>query len=142
MIVYLIFYKYQKFDMFMHVYIILREKELVFSWIAAHLPSLAPVKEITPIYYKYIFGEKAKKQNKIVFCLPFYHCELNPVELAWTVVKNHVKQNSTTIKLNDVRQLLIDGVQQVTPEILANFVRFIKRKRTKCGILITSPMKF
>ncbi|XP_050064912.1 uncharacterized protein LOC126553843 [Aphis gossypii] len=37
--------------------------------------------------------------------------------------KNHVKQNNITFKLNDKRQLLIDGVQRVTPEMWANFTK-------------------
>jgi len=38
-------------------------------------------------------------------------------------VKNHVKYNNTTFKLNDVQKLLVDGVNLVTPDMWANFVR-------------------
>ncbi|CAI6344585.1 unnamed protein product [Macrosiphum euphorbiae] len=89
-----------------------------------------------------VIDEKARETNKIVLRLPPYNCELNPIELAWSVVKNHVKQNNTTFKLNDVRQLLIDGVQRVTPEMLANFVKHtIKEEDKMWGIeTITDEM--
>ncbi|KAL4096463.1 hypothetical protein QTP88_021412 [Uroleucon formosanum] len=57
--------------------------------------------------------------------------ELNPIELAWSVVKNHVKQNNTTFKLNDVKILLNEGVQKVTSEIWANFVSHTIKEEDK-----------
>jgi len=79
------------------------------------------VRKIKHKYNLYVVDEEAKKQNKIVLRLPPYHCELNPIELAWSVVKGHVKANNTTFKINDVRQLLNDGIQKVTPEMWSNF---------------------
>lgn len=84
---------------------------------------LQKVREIKGNYNKYIVDEKAKKQNKIVLRLPPYNCELNPIELAWSVVKNHAKSNNTSFKLNEGRQLLNPGIQLVTPEIWSNFVK-------------------
>ncbi|XP_008181221.1 uncharacterized protein LOC103308857 [Acyrthosiphon pisum] len=90
------------------------------TWLKIEL--LDKVHQFRPVD-KYVIDEEAKKYNKIVLRLPPYHCELNPIELAWSVVKNYVRHNNTTYKLNDVRQLLIDGVKKVTPEMLANFVK-------------------
>lgn len=64
-----------------------------------------------------LLTKRPKKQNKIVLHLPLYHCELNPIELAWLVVKGHMKTNNTTFKINDDRRLLNDGIQRVTPEM-------------------------
>lgn len=76
---------------------------------------LRKVREIKHKYDLYVVDEEAKKkQNKIVLRLPLYHCELNPIELAWLVVKGHVKANNTTHKINDVRQLLNDGIESDT----------------------------
>ncbi|XP_026815523.1 uncharacterized protein LOC113555299 [Rhopalosiphum maidis] len=90
------------------------------TWLKIEL--LDKVQQFQPVN-KYVIDEEAKKYNKIVLRLPPYHCELNPIELAWSVVKNHVRQNNSTYKLSDVRQLLIDGVKKVSPEMWANFVK-------------------
>lgn len=89
------------------------------------------VREIKHKYNLYVVDEEAKKQNKIVLRLPPYHCELNPIELAWSVVKQHVKANNTTFKINDVRQLLNDGIQKVTPEMWSNFVSHTIKEEDK-----------
>jgi len=51
--------------------------------------------------------------------------------MAWSVVKGHVKTNNTTFKLNDVRQLLIDGTQRVTPEMWSNFISHTIKEEDK-----------
>ncbi|CAI6358893.1 unnamed protein product [Macrosiphum euphorbiae] len=56
---------------------------------------------------------------------PPYHCEVNPIELAWSSVKRYVKSNNTTFKLPDVRQLLTEGVNSCTPEMWKNFVQHV-----------------
>jgi hypothetical protein len=63
--------------------------------------------------------------------LPPYHCELNPIELAWSSIKNFVKMNNTTFKLTDVQQLFRDGVDRVTPEMWKNFVEHTKKEEDK-----------
>ncbi|XP_060867881.1 uncharacterized protein LOC132943093 [Metopolophium dirhodum] len=76
------------------------------------------VNKIGPLYDKYLIDEEALKTKKVVLRIPPYHSELNPFELAWSVVKNHVKKN----KLTDIQKLLNDGVQRVTPDMWADFV--------------------
>ncbi|KAE9522521.1 hypothetical protein AGLY_017086 [Aphis glycines] len=96
---------------------------------------LEKVREIRHHHDKYIIDEEALKSNKIVLRLPPYHCELNAIEMAWSVVKNHVKNNNTTFKINDVRQLLIDGIKKVTPDMWANFVSHtIKEEDKLCNV--------
>ncbi|XP_022178008.1 uncharacterized protein LOC111039035 [Myzus persicae] len=93
------------------------------------------VQEIRHHHDKYIIDEEALKSNKTVLRLPPYHCELNAIEMAWSVVKNHVKKNNTSFKINDVRQLLIDGIKKVTPDMWANFVRHtIKEEDKLCTV--------
>lgn len=77
------------------------------TWLKIEL--LDKVQQFRPVD-KYVIDEEAKKYNKIVLRLPPYHCELNPIDLAWSVIKNHVRHNNTTFKLNYVRQLLIDVI--------------------------------
>ncbi|KAE9543722.1 hypothetical protein AGLY_002118 [Aphis glycines] len=89
------------------------------------------VREIRHLHDKYVIDEEALKSNKIVLRLPPYHCKLNPIELAWAAVKNHVKYNNTTFKLNDVQQLLVYGVNLVTPNVWANFIEHTIKEEDK-----------
>lgn len=68
-----------------------------------------------------MIDEIAKVAYKTVVRLPPYHCELNPIELAWSSAKHYVRMNNTTYKLQDVRRLLEEGVDRVTPDIWKNF---------------------
>lgn len=81
---------------------------------------LAVVKRIKPMHDKYVIDELVKDHNKTILHLPPYHCELHSIKFAWYSVKNHVKMNNTTYKLNDVKKLLIDGVERVNVKKLYN----------------------
>ncbi|KAF0749684.1 DDE 3 domain-containing protein, partial [Aphis craccivora] len=70
------------------------------------------VKKLKPFYNNYVIDEMVKANNKIVLRLPPYHCELNAIELAWAVVKKHVKDNNKTFKLQDIKHLLIEEVNK------------------------------
>ncbi|XP_051171071.1 uncharacterized protein LOC127287955 [Leptopilina boulardi] len=83
------------------------------------------VKNVKHLYNKYIIDEIDKKDNKIILRLPPYHCELNPIEMAWSVVKGHVKTNNTTFKLPDVLKLFHEGIQRVTPQLWSNFINHV-----------------
>ncbi|KAL4092241.1 hypothetical protein QTP88_026775 [Uroleucon formosanum] len=100
----------------------LKDKNVVVDRKMVKLELMRKVKKIRTTD-KYLIDEKAMESNKIVLRLPPYHLELNPTKLAFSVVKKYVKQNNTTLKLNDVRQLLIDGVKLVTPEMWDNFIK-------------------
>ncbi|XP_022183104.1 uncharacterized protein LOC111042712 [Myzus persicae] len=84
---------------------------------------LTIVDRLRPLYNKYVIDELVKKQNKTILRLPPYHCELNPIELAWSIVKNHVRMKNKTFKLNDVKQLLIEGVERVDADMWKNFIK-------------------
>lgn len=83
------------------------------------------VKRIKPLNDKYVIDEYVKQLNKNILRLSPYHCELNPIEMAWSSVKNHVKMNNTTFKLPDVRRLLEEGVDHVNADLWKNFVRHV-----------------
>lgn len=78
---------------------------------------LDEVKKIKPLYDKYEIDELAKASNKTIFRQPPYHCELNPIELAWSSIKNHMRMNNMTFKLPDVRNLLREGIERVYTEM-------------------------
>jgi len=54
------------------------------------------VKRIKPHYEKCVIDEFVKNNDMEILLLPSYHCKLNPIELAWSSVKNYVKMNNTT----------------------------------------------
>ncbi|KAL4083563.1 hypothetical protein QTP88_028879 [Uroleucon formosanum] len=83
------------------------------------------VRRIKHLHDKYVIDEYVKQYNKDVLRLPPYHCELNPIEMAWSAVKNHVKTNNTTYKLPDVRCLLKEGLDKVNDVMWKNFIRHV-----------------
>lgn len=76
-------------------------------------------------FNKYVIDEKATENNKVVLRLPPYHCELNPIDMIWAMVKGHVKRNNTTFKIGDVKRLLQEGLERVTAENWSNCVRHV-----------------
>jgi hypothetical protein len=57
---------------------------------------------------------------------------LNPIELAWANVKDHVKKNNTSYKLNDVKTLLLEGIQRVDEnDMWKNFVKHTMEEEEK-----------
>lgn len=117
------------------------KKQNIIKWLEAkgeiidrHLVKrqlLEKVDKLKPLYDQYVIDEAARENNKTVLRLPPYHCELNPIELAWSAVKNHVKMNNTTYKLTDVQKLLNEGVEHVTPNMWNNFVEHVVKEEDK-----------
>lgn len=89
------------------------------------------VQILKPQFNEYVIDELAKSADKTVLRLPPYHCELNPIELAWASVKNYVKMNNSTFKMNDVKKLLEEGVERVTPDMWKNYVDHIIKVEEK-----------
>lgn len=83
------------------------------------------VNRIKPPFNTYVVDEFVKTKGMTVLRTPPYHCEFNPIELAWSSVKRYVKTNNTTFKLLDVKKLLIEGVNYCTPEMWKNFVQHV-----------------
>lgn len=73
----------------------------------------------------------AKDAGHTVLRLPPYHCELNPIELAWAMKKTYVKQNNTTFKIDDVRVLLNTAIERISSENRQNFIQHVKTEEDK-----------
>ncbi|XP_071632141.1 uncharacterized protein [Temnothorax longispinosus] len=80
---------------------------------------------------KYVTDEMAKQADKTVLRLPPYHCELNPIEMVWSMVKGYVKINNNTFKTQDVKLLLEQGIERVTTEHWNNFIKQVRDKEKK-----------
>ncbi|KAL4083905.1 hypothetical protein QTP88_029221 [Uroleucon formosanum] len=86
---------------------------------------LTKVLELKPRTKSYVIDNLAKDAGHTVLRLPPYHCEFNPIELAWAMVKGYVKRDNTTYKIDDVRQLLNSAIERVTAENWKNFIKHV-----------------
>ncbi|KAL4149806.1 hypothetical protein QTP88_003668 [Uroleucon formosanum] len=99
-------------------------KGIVFDRPLKKFQLIEKVKEIRLIYDNYRRSvQEAINHNKAVLRLPPYHCQLNPMQLAWEVVDRHANVNNcTSSELDDIRQLFNEGVKLVTTEMWASYV--------------------
>lgn len=65
----------------------------------------------------------AAKFTHKVLRLPVAHPELNPIELAWSVLKGFVARNNKKFTLREVEALVIQGINTVTPAMWTSFCR-------------------
>ena len=66
------------------------------------LYTLIKMSNFTP---KHAVDEMTKAAGHEVVHLPLYHCELNPIELAWSQVKRYIKENNQLFTLKAVKEL-------------------------------------
>ena len=57
---------------------------------------------------------------------PVAHCTLNPVDLAWTYVKGHIKANTRAFNLSEVEQLAWEGFDIVTPDHWKSLIQHVQ----------------
>ena len=77
---------------------------------------------------KYIVDEMAKAAGHEIVRLPPYHCELNPIELAWSQVKRYIKENNKLFTLTAVKKLTFKGFDQVGAEDWKKLIEHVRRK--------------
>lgn len=108
-----------------HILEWLISKNVVFNRPMLKPELLAKVRELRPQHKSYVIDNIAKDNGHTVLRLPPYHCEFNPIELVWAMVKGYVKQNNTTYKIEDVRQTLNTAIERVTPQNWKNFIKHV-----------------
>lgn len=92
------------------------------------------VKEIRNKYKSYFIDSLATEVGHRVLRLPpHHHHALNPIELAWPMVKGYVKENNTTFNVKNVQQLLIQAtsIERVTPDNWHDFIERVKEEENK-----------
>lgn len=92
---------------------------------------MVKVRELKPRKKSYVIDNLAKDAGHTVLRLPPYHCEFNPIELAWAMVKGYVKRENTTFKIDDTRQLLNTAIERVTAENWRNFIQHVIEEENK-----------
>eukprot|EP00102_Acyrthosiphon_pisum_P012353 XP_008181464.1 PREDICTED: uncharacterized protein LOC103308939 [Acyrthosiphon pisum] len=108
-----------------------KQKIPVMSWNKQAIIDWLEMKKIKKKHDTYVIDELAKDNGKLVLRLPPYHCELNPIELAWSSVKSYVRTHNKTFKLKDVMELLQKGVEHVSPDMWKNFIEHVKKVEDK-----------
>ena len=79
--------------------------------------------------HRICFPECALKQElHEVECLPPYQCELNPIELTWSQVKRHIKDNNSLFMLSAVKDLTHEGFQKVDSSLWKKLVKHVRRE--------------
>ena len=76
----------------------------------------------------YVIDEIAKAAGHEVVRLPPYHCELNPIEMAWAQVKGHIRVHNTKFTLTHVKELTFDGFAHVGSEEWEKLVQHVQNK--------------
>jgi transposase len=59
--------------------------------------------------------------------LPISHCELNPIEMAWSTVKEHNRKNNSTFRLTDVQAMVPAAFDEVTSTLWARLCDHVRK---------------
>lgn len=86
---------------------------------------VAALKNLSPIPV-YEVDEIAKRSGHEVIRTPPYHPELQPIELCWGIVKNHLARNCD-FTLSNLKQQLEDGFAKVDAETCVKVINKIKQ---------------
>ena len=109
---------------------------------------------LKPELYSLIKDHKPKKEYVVdrmleshghdVLRLPAYHCDLNPIENIWGMLKNDVSRNNTTFKLNDMKFLVDQAIDRITLDKIQHTFEHIrkteKKKYLETDALFLSPV--
>ena len=110
---------------------------LLIEWLVFHeLPFYSDAKksELLAIVHSiditrtYVIDEMVKAGGQEVVRLPVAHCTLNPIELAWSQVKGHIKSNAHEFNLSECERLAWEGFDIVTHERWTDLVRHVRDK--------------
>ncbi|XP_023937205.1 uncharacterized protein LOC112045306 isoform X2 [Bicyclus anynana] len=79
-------------------------------------------------YNKKAIDVMAAHKNVILLRLPPYHCELNPIELIWAQLKSYVGRNNKTFKINELKDLIEEGLSQIGTVSWSKCIEHIKQE--------------
>jgi transposase len=86
---------------------------------------VAALKTLNPVPV-YEVDEIAKRNGHEVIRTPPYHPELQPIELCWGIVKNHIARNCD-FTLSNLNHQLEDGFAKVDAETCIKIIKKIKK---------------
>ncbi|XP_076299344.1 uncharacterized protein LOC143218186 [Lasioglossum baleicum] len=80
----------------------------------------------------YAVNEYAKEHEKLVLCLPPYHCELNPIELAWAQPGSHARPELSSSS-PDTRSTGVNSRKTTRDAYNYSDGRYSESKKRECG---------
>ncbi|CAH2102996.1 unnamed protein product [Euphydryas editha] len=80
---------------------------------------------------KYIVDELLKSHGHEVLRLPPYHCDLNPMEYVWNLIKKRVADKYVTQSEKDIIKLTQNAIKSITPSDWKKEVNGVDRLRRK-----------
>ena len=78
-------------------------------------------------YSSKVVDEIAMRAGHTVIRLPPYHCELNPMELAWAAERNFVAKENSEMKLDSVEKLFRKKRNDLPREFWENCIEHVKK---------------
>ncbi|CAH2109036.1 unnamed protein product [Euphydryas editha] len=80
---------------------------------------------------KYIVDELLKSHGHEVLRLPPYHCDLNPIEYVWNLMKQRVADKNVTQSETDILNLTKNAIKSITPSDWKKEINHVDRLRQK-----------
>ena len=72
--------------------------------------------------------DMAKQTGHEVVRLPVAHCELNPIEMAWSQMKHFIQSHNENFTLTEMERLTYLAFDEVTPERWKSLIAHIREK--------------
>ncbi|XP_061381348.1 uncharacterized protein LOC116776357 isoform X2 [Danaus plexippus] len=94
----------------------LLHKEINFDQTDVKVELLKRVRDIKKDFQSYAVDELARKYKVDILRLPPYHGELNPGELVWSDVKDHLEITDTSFTFEQIKSLLQASIRNVSPD--------------------------
>ena len=93
----------------------------------------------------FVVDEMIKKEGHSVVRLPPYHCNLNPIENIWALMKRDVAANNTTFKIADIKRLASDATDRISQETISKTIKHAEKIEQeywkKDGLSINPPVE-
>ena len=92
------------------------------------LYDIIKVNKVDPVYKA---DDIISQAGHCTLRLPPYHCNLNPIELVWGDIKQHIGIENSTFKLKDVQDMVMHEFDRITPDKWAKCVNHVIEKEEK-----------
>ena len=93
----------------------------------------------------FVVDEMIKKEGHSVVRLPPYHCNLNPIENIWALMKRDIAANNTTFKIADIKRLASDATDRISQETISKTIKHAEKIEQeywkKDGLSINPPVE-